>query len=385
MDASTAAFTPTEAAEAKQKLQAEQQLRKRRLAMSFASYMVTFTVVAFCWYQGMIPLRVLAHYLMFSIAINLGFLVAFQTNLNLRFRDPSLTAVQMVASLLPALYVMYFLDAGQARAIFLFIAIVPALYGILALNTRQFLAVVLIFFLLYGALMVMLHWQRPQVLSGPLELLQLFALMLVLAQIAVIGGFINGLREKLRHRNRELQSAMEELNSALARIQELASRDALTGVFNRRHLFYVMAKEINRQRRANGPFSVCILDIDFFKQVNDQYGHIAGDEVLKRVAEAVMNDLRNIDCFGRYGGEEFLLILPQTSLEGARIKAERVRQQIETLRFPSIDNAFRITVSIGVAEHWPEEEPDNTINRADSALYEAKTQGRNRIVIADAF
>lgn len=383
MDVSSAATQASEKTEQRDRVRAEQQLRKRRLAMSFASYMVTFTVIVFCWYQDMFPALVVWQYLAFALILNAGFLIAFQSNFNLRFKDPSLTAAQMVVSLVPALYVMYFMTAGQARAVLLFIAIVPALYGILALNIRQFLSVVTIFFIQYVGVMALIYWRRPETLNGPLELFQAMALLLVLAQIAIIGGFINGLRTKLRHRNQELRVAMSDLNSAMERIQDLASRDALTGVFNRRYLFEVLSREINRQRRADGPFSVCIMDIDYFKQVNDQHGHLAGDDVLRRVAESVMDGLRNIDCFGRYGGEEFLLILPQTPLPGARIKAERVRREIEKLQFPNIGDDFRITVSIGVAEHWPDEEPDNTINRADSALYEAKSRGRNRIVTAD--
>lgn len=371
----------TEKPEAHTKVAVEQRLRKRRLAMSFASYMVTFTLVTFCWSQGMVPFMVVARYLAFVLAINLCFLAAFQTNFNLRFRDPSLTAAQMVISLAPALYVMYFLDAGQARAVFLLIIIVPALYGILALNTRQFLVTSLFFVLLYLGLVAVLYWQRPQVLNGPLELIQFLALLLVMGEIAIIGGFIHGLREKLRKRNGELRDTMQDLNNALGRIRELASRDDLTGVFNRRYLFDVLAKETNRCHRANGPFSVCILDIDFFKQVNDRFGHQAGDEVLRRVADSVSSRLRNIDCFGRYGGEEFLLILPQTPMEGAAIKAERVRRQIEELRFSDIAPDVRVTVSIGVAEFLSDENVDATIQRADAALYQAKEQGRNRVVL----
>lgn len=382
MDAPSTGIAHSKQTQNTDQVRAEQQLRKRRLAMSFASYMVTFTIVAFCCYQGMLPETVVWQYLAFALLLNAGFLLAFQSDLNLRLNDPSLTAPQMVVSLLPALYVMYLLDAGQARAVFLFVAIVPALYGILALNIRQFLYVVMIFFLMYGGLMALLYWQRPQTLNSPLELIQAMVLMLVLAQIAIIGGFINGLRAKLRHRNQELRVTMKELNDAMEQIQDLANRDALTGVFNRRHLFDFLSKEINRQRRADGPFSVCILDIDHFKQVNDRHGHLAGDEVLKRVAETVMDSMRNIDCFGRYGGEEFLLILPQTPLSGAQIKAERVRRQVEEMHFPDIDDSFQVTVSVGVAEHWPNEEPDNTICRADSALYEAKKQGRNQVILA---
>lgn len=351
----------------------DQQLRKRRLAMAFASYLVTFTLVTFCWRQGLIPGLIVLHYAVFALLNNALFFGLIQSNLNLRFKDPSMTSVQIVTSLLPALWVMFFLAAGQARAAFLLIAIVPALYGILALNTRQFVIVGIWMFALYSALYGALWLFKPQVLTGALDLIQSLGYLLVLAQTTIIGGFISGLRGKLRDRNRELKQAME-------RIQELVNVDALTGVYNRRRLFEVISEESNRHSRNPGSFCVCILDVDHFKAVNDNHGHQAGDCILRSVAQSVAKDLREIDCFGRYGGEEFLIVLPQTPLSGARIKAERVRASIETLRFPDLPDTFNITVSIGIAEYQPGESTDDTLARADQALYNAKHGGRNRVM-----
>ncbi len=351
----------------------KQTLRKRRLAMAFASYLVTLTLVAFCWRQNLIPGRIVLHYAAFMLLINALFLGLIQSNLNLRFKDPSMTAVQMVVSLLPALWVMYFLDAGQARAAFLMIILVPALYGILALNTRQFVIVGVWMLGLYGLLYGALWLFRPQVLTGALDLIQTIGFLLVLAQTTVIGGFISGLRGKLRDRNRELKQAMEK-------IRELVNVDALTGVCNRRRLFEVISEESNRYSRSPGSFSICLLDVDHFKAVNDTYGHQAGDCILRSVAQAASKDLREIDCFGRYGGEEFLIVLPQTPLSGARIKAERVRAAIETLTFPDLPRAVSVTISIGIAEFQSGESTDDTLARADQALYEAKRSGRNQVV-----
>lgn len=356
-------------------VQAQQKLRLRRLGMSFASYLVTFTLVVFCAWVGLVPPWIPVHFLIIALFINAVFLVLTLSRLNLRLRDPSMTAAQMIVSLIPALYVMYFLDQGQARAVFMVIAIIPALYGMLALNTRQFIAVGAAFLALYGLLMAALWTWRPDVLNASLELFQALALMLVIAEIAMIGGYISGLREKLRRRNGELREALE-------RIGEMARRDSLTGLFNRRHLMEILARESNRYSRAQGPFSVGILDIDHFKQINDHYGHQAGDLVLKRMAGAIGTSLRNIDCFGRFGGEEFLLILPQTPLEGAAIKAERVRELIASLEYPEISPELRVTASIGVAQYLDDESIDDTISRADDALYQAKAGGRNQCLTA---
>ena len=358
-----------------QETQKYQNLRARRLGMSFASYMVTLSIVIYCWWQGMIPFRLVAEFLVACLLINSVFWYLIHTGRNLKFRDPSMTSVQMIVSLLPPLWVMAFLDAGQARAIFLLIAIVPMLFGILALSTRQFIMVGLWFCGLYGLLLLGLWVYRPHVLNSELEILQTVAFLLVMAEITVIGGFISGLRGKLRQRNRELGAAMEQ-------IRELVNVDSLTGVYNRRRLFEVIHEESSRYSRSPGSFSICLLDIDHFKQVNDTYGHQAGDIILKAVAQGVAGDLRTIDCFGRYGGEEFLIVLPQTPLDGARIKAERVLARVASLKFPLIGDGFQITVSIGVAEYHNDETTDDTLQRADKALYEAKDAGRNVVRVA---
>lgn len=350
----------------------EQRLRLRRLGMSFWSYQVTFAVVVMFWFQSLLPFSVVVQFFIASLLINGAFFTLIKTNINLRLKDPALTALQIVASALPPLWVMYFLEAAQARTIFLLIAVVPALYGILALKTRDFFVVAGCFVLAYAGLVFALWMTKPEILDVSLELVQIFAYFLVMAQIAMIGGFISGLRGKLRKKNQELKHAM-------ARINELVNIDELTGVCNRRKLFAVLTEEANRFSRTHGPFSVCILDIDFFKQVNDTFGHQAGDQILKEVAQTVHKGLRQIDCFGRYGGEEFLMILPQTMLEGAEIKAERVRADIAALRFNGIEPEFSVTISIGVAQCREGEDTEDTIARADQALYSAKQNGRNRV------
>ena len=116
--------------------------------------------------------------------------------------------------------------------------------------------------------------------------------------------------------------------------------------------------------------------------MNDSRGHQVGDQVLRKVGNAIQERLRSMDCIGRYGGEEFLIILPQTSLEGALTKAENIRHQVEHLSFTHDNDMFNVTLSIGVAEHMLSESIDDTILRADQALYQAKNSGRNKMVSA---
>jgi diguanylate cyclase (GGDEF)-like protein len=178
------------------------------------------------------------------------------------------------------------------------------------------------------------------------------------------------------------RDAFRRLEAANHTISELAIRDALTGVYNRRRL----AEEIKRAEASagNACFCICLLDLDRFKWINDNCGHAAGDEVLKAVAAAIQSEVRQEDCFGRYGGEEFLLLLRDTGLGGGQQFVERIRQRIEALQIDGLHGRLKVTLSAGIAEHRPGERSAQTISRADGALYAAKEAGRNRVMLAAA-
>ncbi|MDB5795611.1 MAG: GGDEF-domain containing protein [Noviherbaspirillum sp.] len=171
-----------------------------------------------------------------------------------------------------------------------------------------------------------------------------------------------------------------KLEQALKIIQELAIRDELTGTFNRRHLLKLIEDEKGRADRLATSFCVCLLDIDHFKRINDTYGHAVGDTVLRTFAKAVESNIRAIDSFGRYGGEEFLLMLPETDLDQALALAERVRIETERIDFTDVSSTLTVTVSIGIARYQTGENVTLTITRADQALYKAKASGRNRSI-----
>jgi len=163
-------------------------------------------------------------------------------------------------------------------------------------------------------------------------------------------------------------------------VQELAITDSLTGIFTRKHYMERLAEEINYSRKFNYPFSLLMLDIDYFKQINDHYGHLVGDAVLKFVAKLIKDNLRQVDLLCRYGGEEFSIILTNTDKEGAKLAAERIRQSIENGSIKVYDEDLKVTISIGVST-FPENAQDGQglIDLADKALYKAKQNGRNRI------
>ena len=180
----------------------------------------------------------------------------------------------------------------------------------------------------------------------------------------------------------------------LDKLEELANKDELTDMFNRRAIIHLLNEEFHKSNQFGFPLSVAMVDLDLFKKINDTYGHIAGDTVLKEITEVLRDGLRRIDVLGRYGGDEFLCILPSTSIEGGMIIAERVRERVEELLFKvtgadvltpifpeevPAGETIKITVSVGVASMDESmTDAEHLVSAADSALYKAKESGRNR-------
>ncbi len=164
------------------------------------------------------------------------------------------------------------------------------------------------------------------------------------------------------------------------RVQELAITDGLTGVFTRRHYLGRLEEELSYAKKFNQHFSFLMIDIDHFKRYNDTYGHLVGDAILREISRVIKDNLRQIDLIGRYGGEEFSIILTQTDKGGAKFVAERIRQAVENKLIKVYDEDLKATVSIGVAV-FPDDakEMQDLIEKSDEALYKAKESGRNRI------
>lgn len=178
---------------------------------------------------------------------------------------------------------------------------------------------------------------------------------------------------------------LAQLQHANQRLDDLARTDALTGLRNRRSMDERLNEALQRQARSGGAASVVMLDIDHFKQVNDRHGHPAGDTVLRALAQSIRAEVREVDAAGRYGGEEFLVLLPGTDTGGALLFAERLRRRVAALRVPVDGGDIAITISLGVAAHAaPTEGAPAWLARADRALYQAKRGGRNQSVVADA-
>lgn len=188
-------------------------------------------------------------------------------------------------------------------------------------------------------------------------------------------------RVKVHLKIKQLQDELKEKNKKL---EELSNTDALTKIYNRRYFMELFDLEFQRSKRYESNLSFIMIDIDHFKDFNDTYGHLLGDSILVEVANLLKENLRRHDQIGRYGGEEFALMMPETDLEGALVVAERHRKRIEDFALYMAEEPLRVTISLGVATypHPKIETLDDLIKLADDALLDSKRQGRNRVAVA---
>lgn len=185
-------------------------------------------------------------------------------------------------------------------------------------------------------------------------------------------------REALLKKERQLTADLNSINESL---RILATMDSLTGVFNRRTILESLEKELHRSHRYEKVFGIIIMDIDFFKMINDTYGHQTGDQVLRSVCDNIRENIRVNDVIGRYGGEEFLIIMPETDNDHAAIAAEKLRSAVESMSVSQESVHVKVTASFGVSSYRPDDDTKMIIARADKAVYESKKNGRNRVTV----
>ncbi len=193
-------------------------------------------------------------------------------------------------------------------------------------------------------------------------------------------------RDRMLAAHREVQEAeskIKELEAKLQHMSELVREDQLTGTLNRRGLDDVFERESARADRRNTPLCVALLDLDNFKRLNDTYGHLAGDNALRHLAKVVKATLRSMDVIARFGGEEFLIILPETPIEAAELTMTRLQRELTKHFFMHDNEKLLITFSAGVALRLPNEDQASLLARVDRAMYQAKQTGKNRVVVAD--
>jgi len=185
--------------------------------------------------------------------------------------------------------------------------------------------------------------------------------------------------EVLQHMDKEKTRLMAELEKQKQAFEQQSREDGLTKLYNRRHIDTLLAQEFERSKRFNHPFSIAIIDIDHFKKINDTFSHQVGDEVIRTVAQIFKNNLRSMDLVGRYGGEEFVIGLLETSLMRAIPIAEKLRRAVEEFNWSVVQPNLQVTISIGLAENAKMPSHEKVIAEADRKLYEAKRAGRNLV------
>jgi diguanylate cyclase (GGDEF)-like protein len=349
-----------------------QSLRLGRFLMAGGTSLLIILALGLLAFLGLLPWRAAVEGAAGILTLAALFFFMFRSGLNLRFADPSLSTEQVGAAIVFLAYIMY--HAAPARSQLMLFYLVAMLFGVLRLNAKRLMLLAAVAIAAHGAVLHLTYLRDPAMdVRGAFT--EFGVLVIVLPWFAVMGGYVNRLRVRLSDSNRELRRLFEQ-------IEALAIRDELTAAFNRRFLMETLAREHSRAERANEPLSICMVDIDHFKLINDTLGHAAGDSVLRHFAAIAPRGLRGIDTFGRFGGEEFLLVLPGTDRQGALAVAERVRAVTEAADFPDLPFERRVTVSAGVATYVRGEDTGALLARADKALYQAKNAGRNKVVAA---
>ncbi len=308
-----------------------------------------------------------------SIGI-VGFYGVFRSGLNLRAREPSLVIPQIGFALTctASAYAM----TGPIHGALLMMVATALLFGAFNMRAQQINTVCAWTLVGFGTLMMAMPWIDPARYTYAVELFYLLICAITLPIVASVGGHMSEARLKGRALNSDLRDALE-------RIDKLATRDELTGLINRRQMKTQLMQEAARCNRTGALACVCLMDLDLFKSVNDRLGHAAGDDVLRSFGEVFANLVRQSDSVARWGGEEFLWLMPDTTLSDARAAVERVRTALSLKQVSADHPQLTVTFSAGLALVMTAESFERCIERADEALYAAKAGGRNRTEVHD--
>ncbi len=349
-----------------------QLLRMRRTLMATGSGIVLTAIVILSMLLGMVDLELPYFILLYTLIWlgNLCFPLMISYDINLLFKDPSLTIPQLIWHTFTNTVSIYLVP--DLQNVFLMHYLLVVLFGAFRMQRRGFFIVGGFILICYTSVML-LHQLSGDGVGLVRQVLSALVFIFMLVGVSIIGTEISSLRWALKKRNAEMNEVMKQA-------KEQAITDDLTGLYNRRHLMQILRRQQALATRGDYEFSLCFVDLDHFKQVNDRYGHKAGDEVLQTFADIARNSVREVDFVARLGGEEFVLVLVRTPLEGAVQVAERLRVSMERAQLDILDPGHSVTASIGVTQYRPKEPIEETMHRADIAVYSAKNHGRNQLV-----
>jgi diguanylate cyclase (GGDEF)-like protein len=308
-----------------------------------------------------------------SLGGMLVFFVLIRSGWSCRLPDPSMTVAQMVYALTCGALAYALL--GPARGAVFPIVMVILMFGMFAASPPQMVAVSVYAVALFGLTILGLATTRPETYPPRIEVGHFLMIATMVPAASVLAGRVAQMRQRLRWRR-------DELSEALARIRELATRDELTGLANRRHMHELMEQERQRCVRSGQTFCLAKLDVDRFKIVNEAHGYAVGDTVLRTLAQEMLRQVRGSDLVARWGGEEFMLMLPDTRAALARGGLERLVQRLGDLRILHGSEAVAVTLSAGLAEHHAGETVEQTLERVGAALADAKADGGRCVRVA---
>jgi diguanylate cyclase (GGDEF)-like protein len=356
----------------------QDKLQRHRLTMtllSCANFSLQTVILALFAWAGQVPWSVPGWFLLAGPGHAALFALAVWSGWNLRFKDPGLLVPQLVASVVVLLGFVAL--APTLWMLFVMAVLVAYNFAMMSFNSRQFMVTWLLVSAAVAAALVAGRAGLGGLGSSNLSLAVLWLFFfLTLRQLTLIGRQFSTLRTSLSEKNKQLSESLE-------RIQQLASHDDLTGTLNRRSFMQQLADERARALRTGQPFCVALIDLDHFKSVNDRFGHLAGDEVLKEFCRLVTAAIRATDRLARFGGEEFVVLLtPVVGSDVAHVATERIRQAVEAHDWERIAPGLKVTMSAGVTSFDGKEGVEQLVGRADQALYAAKAGGRNRTVAA---
>lgn len=345
--------------------------RRQMYVGQVASYSLGASVLLIYAYDGTIAMGVPSLFWLGGLLIIGTFTVLSEAGIGDRLEDHYLTVYQISAHM--ALQLVFLLAVPTVGVAFLAVLFLIFAFGTLRMTSSQ--TILTWGLATCGLASVFLGSDLPIGLPVATRLQRtasMLCFVLVIGQCAFLGLFGATLRKILYRRSIELKAAYQ-------RIEELAELDELTGSYNRRCIMRLLDAEIEKSRQASTPCAIALIDLDWFKRINDAHGHPVGDEVLRTFAITIFANIRPADSFGRYGGEEFLLLLPDTPGDAAGRMLERLRCIVADLDWSAFTASMRVTISAGVVTLRDNDTADTFLARADSALYSAKAQGRNCI------
>ena len=347
-------------------------MRRSAYTAQALSYIIDAIILFLYFAAGTTSFLTVALYLSAGLAWTGIALTLSDHNFNDRFKDHYLTVPQSVGNITILFMAIYL--APEVGFYFICINFIVLGFGALRMSAWQ--TAVVWTYSTVGLTFLFLITQKPIAMPMTTDVERALALacfVTAMGRCAFTGLYGSSLRELLYKRGNELRIAH-------AHIEELAQVDELTGTLNCRYVMKALNEEMAHSQRSRDACSVAIIDLDFFKRINDRFGHPVGDEVLRTFSSAITANLRNSDKFGRYGGEEFLLVLPGTGRDGALQLVDRLRAIIADINWTAISYGIELTMSAGVCQLGPSDSADSVLARADRALYRAKETGRNRVI-----